>query len=280
MEETGHGADHRNLTRRRSRPDAVHARHLRDLRGRRRPRRPDQHHQRRRLGVHRGELPHQVRGHQRARPGSAGPCSRTTTPTGTSTTSCTTPTPTPQTPPTPRPAPTEVAERGRQGRPESASGEDDTNKGGHHATGPTNHPLPAHLGDPPDRGHGDRARPGPRRAPGPRHCQCPVGHRLGPPPQAELFTSLPALLGGDSRAGLTAAPAAPPALLYTCLAISEVLAIALLIWAARLTWRAWGSARVRGMATRAQAQAILGPSRLRRVAPVVRPDRYGNGRHR
>ena len=100
------------------------------------------------------------------------------------------------------------------------------------------------------------------------------------PPQAELFTSLPALLGGDSRAGLTPAPAVAPGLLYTCLAISEVLAIALLAWAARLAWRAWGTARVRGMATRAQAQAILGPSRLRRVAPVVRPDRYGNWRHR
>ena len=55
---------------------------------------------------------------------------------------------------------------------------------------------------------------------------------------------------------------------------------ALLVWAARLAWRAWGPGRVRGMATRAQAQAMLGPSRLRRVAPVVRPDRYGNRRHR
>ena len=100
------------------------------------------------------------------------------------------------------------------------------------------------------------------------------------PPQAELFTSLPALLGGDSRAGLTPAPAAPPALLYLCLAVTEVLAIVLLAWAARLAWRAWGPGRVRGMATRAQAQAMLGPARLRRVAPVVRPDRYGNRRHR
>ena len=100
------------------------------------------------------------------------------------------------------------------------------------------------------------------------------------PPQAELFTSLPALLGGDSRAGLTPAPPAAPALLYTCLAVTQLLAIALLVWAARLAWRAWGPGRVRGMASRAQAQAMLGPSRLRRVAPVVRPDRYGNRRHR
>ena len=100
------------------------------------------------------------------------------------------------------------------------------------------------------------------------------------PPQAELFRSLPALLGGDSRAGLPPGRAAAPVLLYTCLALTEILAIALLVWAARLAWRAWGPGRVRGMATRAQAQAVLGPSRLRRVAPVVRPDRYGNRRHR
>ena len=100
------------------------------------------------------------------------------------------------------------------------------------------------------------------------------------PPQAELFTSLPALLAGDSRAGLTPAPLAPPALLYACLVLTEVLAIALLVWAGRVVARAWGPGRVRGMATRAQAQATLGPSRLRRVAPVVRPDRYGNRRHR
>ena len=100
------------------------------------------------------------------------------------------------------------------------------------------------------------------------------------PAQAELFTSLPGLLGGDSRAGLTPAPAAPPALLYACLAVTEALAIALLVWAARLAWRAWRPGRVRGMATRSQSQALLGPSRLRRVAPVVRPDLYGNRRHR
>ena len=100
------------------------------------------------------------------------------------------------------------------------------------------------------------------------------------PAQSEVFTSLPGLLGGDSRAGLIPGPAAPPALLYACLAVTEVLAIVLLVWAARQAWRAWGPGRVRGMATRAQAQAMLGPSRLRRVAPVVRPDRYGNRRHR
>ena len=100
------------------------------------------------------------------------------------------------------------------------------------------------------------------------------------PAQSEVFTSLPGLLAGDSRAGLTPGPAAAPALLYACLAVTELLAVAALVWAARLVLRAWGPGRVRGMATRAQAQAMLGPSRLRRVAPVVRPDRYRPRRHR
>ena len=36
-------------------------------------------------------------------------------------------------------------------------------------------------------------------------------------PQAVLFTALPGILAGDSRAGLGSGPAASPALLYTCL---------------------------------------------------------------
>ena len=94
------------------------------------------------------------------------------------------------------------------------------------------------------------------------------------PAQSEMFTSLPALFGGDSRAGLAPGPGGPPALLYLCLAATEVLAIALLLWAGRAMVRGWGPGRVRGMATRAQAQALLGPARLRRIAPVIRPDRY------
>ena len=39
--------------------------------------------------------------------------------------------------------------------------------------------------------------------------------------------------------------------------------------------RQWGPARVRGMASRAEADALLGLQRLRKVAPVVRPDLHG-----
>jgi hypothetical protein len=42
-------------------------------------------------------------------------------------------------------------------------------------------------------------------------------------PQAELFTALPGILGGDARAGLDRGASASPALLYTCLVVVELL---------------------------------------------------------
>ncbi len=99
-------------------------------------------------------------------------------------------------------------------------------------------------------------------------------------PQAELFTALPGIVGGDARAGLGPGPVASPALLYTCLVLVELLAIALIVWAAVAGMRQWGPARVRGMATRAEADTLLGLGRLRKVAPVVRPDLHGKGARR
>ncbi len=93
-------------------------------------------------------------------------------------------------------------------------------------------------------------------------------------PQGELFTALPALLAGNARAGLAAGPAASPGLLYACLVLVELIAVLIMGWAIVAGMRRWGPARVRGMATRAQAQTLLGVRRLRRIAPVVRPDQY------
>lgn len=98
--------------------------------------------------------------------------------------------------------------------------------------------------------------------------------------QAQLFTALPGMLGGDSRAGLGPGPAASPALLYTCLVAAELLAIVLIGWAVIAGLRQWGPARVRGMATRAEAGTLLGVGRLRKVAPVVRPDLLGKAARR
>ena len=55
-------------------------------------------------------------------------------------------------------------------------------------------------------------------------------------------------------------------------ALVEVAAIVLTGWAVVAGMRQWGPARVSGMATRAEAETLLGVARLRRVAPVIRPD--------
>ena len=98
--------------------------------------------------------------------------------------------------------------------------------------------------------------------------------------QAQLFHALPGILAGDSRAGLNMGPTASPALLYTCLVVVELLALVLIVWAVIGGMRQWGPARVRGMATRAEADTLLGLARLRRVAPVVRPDLHAKGARR
>ena len=96
-------------------------------------------------------------------------------------------------------------------------------------------------------------------------------------PHAALFTALPGILGGDARAGLGPGAAASPALLYTCVVLVEVVAVMLIVWAAIAGMRHWGPARVRGMASRAEADTLLGLQRLRKVAPVVRPDLHRKG---
>ena len=99
-------------------------------------------------------------------------------------------------------------------------------------------------------------------------------------PHAELFTALPDILGGDARAGLDPGAVASPALLYTCLVVVEVVTVTLIVWAVIAGMRQWGPARVRGMATRVEADTLLGLRRLRKVAPVVRPDLHDTGGRR
>ena len=94
-------------------------------------------------------------------------------------------------------------------------------------------------------------------------------------PHAALFAAIPGILGGDARAGLGPGPAASPGLLYTCLVVVEVVTVMLIVWAVIAGMRQWGPARVRGMATRAEADNLLGLQRLRKVALVVRPDLHG-----
>ena len=91
-----------------------------------------------------------------------------------------------------------------------------------------------------------------------------------------LFSTLGPLLSGEADAGLSAVirPASVE-LLWTCIGIVELLVIVVIGWAVKLGLDRWGPARLRGMATATQAEALLGRARLRRHAKVIRPDLYG-----
>lgn len=97
------------------------------------------------------------------------------------------------------------------------------------------------------------------------------------PAASSLFSSLPAVLGGDPDAGLSAAlpaTATPDQVMGWVIAI-EVLVVILGVAMAVYCLRRWGPGRLKGMATPTEADASLGLSRLRRVRHVIRPDLYG-----
>ncbi len=93
-------------------------------------------------------------------------------------------------------------------------------------------------------------------------------------PREELFASLPAVLGGDSTAGLTGAAGlgASPVALWIVTALAEAAALVAVAWAIRWAMRRWGPGRIQGMATAGEAEQLLGRSRLRKAAPIIRPD--------
>lgn len=91
-----------------------------------------------------------------------------------------------------------------------------------------------------------------------------------------LLSSIPAILGGHPTAGLTPAPspAASPAVVIGWIAAVELILLATVITGMLLALRRWGPGRMRGMASPADAETVLGVSRLRRVRHVIRPDLY------
>ena len=94
-----------------------------------------------------------------------------------------------------------------------------------------------------------------------------------------LFTSLPGIVSGHADAGLGPLSRPPgPAVLWG--SICAVEGIILVICAAGLKWGLgrWGPGRLHGVATRAEAEALLGRTRLRKHAKVIRPDLYGASR--
>ncbi len=93
-----------------------------------------------------------------------------------------------------------------------------------------------------------------------------------------FWTSLPGVLGGHADAGL---PTPTPdsltgrGLVWVSLAITEVALLSAAAWVVVWAYQRWGPGRMRGMATAAEAEKILGLTRLREVAGIVRPDLYG-----
>src|SRR5665811_1541689 len=109
-----------------------------------------------------------------------------------------------------------------------------------------------------------------------------AGAGWGWPAQAELFRSLPGILGGDGGAGLPGAlhGGAGRTALWTSIGVTELLLLILLASGLMIGLDRWGPQRVQGMATCAEAEQMLGRTRLRKASAVVRPDLYGKQRNR
>lgn len=94
--------------------------------------------------------------------------------------------------------------------------------------------------------------------------------------RADLFSSLPGVLGGHADSGLTGVHYVAGAhLLWACVIVVELGVIVVACWGVKAGMDRWGPNRLRGMASRGEAEKLLGRSRLGKVAPVIRPDLYG-----
>lgn len=92
----------------------------------------------------------------------------------------------------------------------------------------------------------------------------------------ELFTSVWPILTGDAGAGLAEPPThvASDRALAVWVVLTLTLLLALLVWLIVYVIGRWGPSRVLGMATPADAEDLLGVTRLRRNAAIIRPDLY------
>lgn len=107
-----------------------------------------------------------------------------------------------------------------------------------------------------------------------------AGSGVSFPPRDALLASLPGILAGDAGAGLSSGTGgrASPAAVRAWVAGSELIILVVLGWAGRDIWLRWGPHRVHGMASKAEAQTLLGRRRLHRVRAIIRPDLYGKER--
>ncbi|WP_344203772.1 hypothetical protein [Aeromicrobium alkaliterrae] len=103
------------------------------------------------------------------------------------------------------------------------------------------------------------------------------------PESRSIFTSLPAILTGSPTAGLSEIPAnhASGTAVIVWVILLELVVLVATTWGAVVTLRRFGSGRIRGMATPVEVDQVLGLTRLRQHAHIVRPDLHaapGRGR--
>ena len=97
------------------------------------------------------------------------------------------------------------------------------------------------------------------------------------PTRVELFRSLPAVLRGDAAEGLAGlnGSMSSPSAVWTWVVATEMVLLAVSVLLLKLVVDRWRPGRLRGMASRGEAERLLGVTRLRKVRTVVRPDLYG-----
>jgi len=93
----------------------------------------------------------------------------------------------------------------------------------------------------------------------------------------KLITSLAGVLTGHADAGLEGLTSpATSSLLWTCIGVVQFLVLIGCVVGLKWGLARWGPGRLHGMATRADAEMLLGRTRLRKHAKVIRPDLYGS----
>jgi hypothetical protein len=102
------------------------------------------------------------------------------------------------------------------------------------------------------------------------------------PGRVDLFRSLPEVLRGDAGAGLDDLDGSrsSPATLWTWVVVTEVMLLAVCVFVLKMVLDRWGPGRMEGMASRGEAERLLGVTRLRKVRSIVRPDLCGKRRTR
>ena len=100
------------------------------------------------------------------------------------------------------------------------------------------------------------------------------------PTPENLLASLAGIVRGHASAGLSGITDVNPVALWLAIGLSEAVALAGCLWLGRAGWRRWGSHALRGVATAAEVDQLLGTSRLSKARPIVRPDLPAPGRTR